>query len=92
MQTVEDLFGQLAPALGAVLDWPQVSAVSALKAEGTRVVVQQEYSGGYSAALSVTLPAVTLLASPLIVTWRMFSPFIVARADRKRLQGRQTWR
>jgi electron transfer flavoprotein beta subunit len=58
VQTVEDLFGQLAPALGAVLDWPQVSAVSALKAEATHVVVQQEYSGGYSAALSVALPAV----------------------------------
>ena len=58
VQTVEDLFGQLAPALGAVLDWAQVSAVSALKADGEQIVVQQEYSGGYSAALSLSLPAV----------------------------------
>ncbi|HWH83528.1 MAG TPA: hypothetical protein VNU71_14955 [Burkholderiaceae bacterium] len=58
VQTVEDLFGQLAPALGAELDWPQVSAVSSLEAAGTKIVVQQEYSGGYSAALSVSMPAV----------------------------------
>lgn len=58
VQTVEDLFGQLAPALGAVLDWPQVSAVSALKAEGPGVLAQQEYSGGFMANHFVPLPAV----------------------------------
>ena len=36
VQTVEDLFGQLAPTLGAVLDWPQVSAISGVKLEGER--------------------------------------------------------
>ena len=58
VQTVEDLFGQLAPAVGATLDWPQVSAVSSVKADGHNVLVQQEYSGGIVATLSVTLPAV----------------------------------
>lgn len=58
VQTPEDLYGQLAPALGGVLDWPQVSAVSGLKAEASQILVQQEYSGGFSAQLSVSLPAV----------------------------------
>ena len=58
VQTVEDLFGQLAPALGALLDWPQVSAVSALKADGSGVLAQQEYSGGFTTAHLVQLPAV----------------------------------
>ena len=30
VQTPEDLFGQLAPYLGAILDWPHVSAVSSI--------------------------------------------------------------
>ena len=58
VQTPEDLFGQLAPALGATLQWPQLSAVSGIKADGANIVVQQEYSGGYAATLNLTLPAV----------------------------------
>ena len=58
VQTPEDLFGQLAPALGATLQWPQLSAVSGIKADASGIVVQQEYSGGYAATLSLTLPAV----------------------------------
>ena len=58
VQTVEDLFGQLAPSLGAVLDWPQVSAVSGVTIDGLNALVQQEYSGGIVATLSVALPAV----------------------------------
>ncbi|MGO4001490.1 electron transfer flavoprotein subunit beta/FixA family protein [Pseudomonas fluorescens] len=58
VQTAEDLFGQLAPALGAVLDWPQVSAVNSLRAENGLLIVQQEYSGGIAATLSTSLPAV----------------------------------
>ncbi len=58
VQTVEDLFGQLAPAVGAVLDWPQISAVSGVRVDGQNVFVQQEYSGGIVATLSVALPAV----------------------------------
>ncbi len=58
VQTGEDLFGQLAPALGAVLDWPQVSAVSSVKIENDAVIVQQEYSGGFAATHALRLPAV----------------------------------
>lgn len=58
VQTGEDLFGQLAPSLGALLDWPQVSAVSSAKIDGHAAVVQQEYSGGFTASHSVRLPAV----------------------------------
>jgi electron transfer flavoprotein beta subunit len=58
VQTIEDLFGQLAPSLGAVLDWPQVSAVSGVAIEGSKAIVQQEYSGGVIATLSVDFPAV----------------------------------
>jgi electron transfer flavoprotein beta subunit len=58
VQTVEDLFGQLAPTLGAILDWPQVNAISGVKLERERLVVQQEYSGGFAATLALPLPAV----------------------------------
>jgi electron transfer flavoprotein beta subunit len=58
VQTGEDLFGQLAPSLGAVLDWPQVSAVSSARVDDGAVIVQQEYSGGFTATHSVLMPAV----------------------------------
>lgn len=58
VQTPEDLYGQLAPYLGAVLDWPHVSAVSGLQRVGEGVEVLQEYSGGVSARLRLRLPAV----------------------------------
>jgi electron transfer flavoprotein beta subunit len=58
VQTAEDLFGQLAPSLAAVLDWPQMSAVSGVTVSGGNVVAQQEYSGGFAAAHSIALPAV----------------------------------
>lgn len=58
VQTPEDIFGQLAPCLGATLDWPQASAVSSVKPDGGAVLVQQEFSGGLSATLRLLLPAV----------------------------------
>lgn len=58
VQTPEDLFGQLAPYLGATLDWPHVSAVGGMRPAGDGIEVQQEYSGGVSATLRVGLPAV----------------------------------
>lgn len=58
VQTPEDIFGQLAPCLSAHLDWPHVCAVSGVRAEGEGIVVRQEYSGGVSAMLRVSLPAV----------------------------------
>jgi electron transfer flavoprotein beta subunit len=58
VQTPEDLFGQLAPYLGAILDWPHVSAVSSIQSAGECVEVLQEYSGGVSSRLRLSLPAV----------------------------------
>lgn len=56
--SVDDLFGELAPLLGAGLKWPQVSAVSDMKFDQDRLVVRQEYSGGRAALLGLGLPAV----------------------------------
>jgi len=59
VQTPEDVFGQLAPFLAAHLDMPTVNAVGGVSADGEAAVdVRQEYSGGMSAILGVTLPAV----------------------------------
>lgn len=58
VQTPEDLFGQLAPYLGATLDWPHVSAASGVQHSGDGIEVLQEYSGGVSATLRLGLPAV----------------------------------
>ncbi len=58
VQTIEDLFGQLAPYLGSLLDWPHVSAVSGVALDQGHIVVRQEYSGGRQARIEVALPAV----------------------------------
>ena len=58
VQTPEDVFGQLAPFIGAALDWPQVSAVSGIRTDSSAVFLQQEFSGGVSTTLRVALPAV----------------------------------
>jgi electron transfer flavoprotein beta subunit len=58
VQTPEDIHGQLAPFMAAALGWPSVSAVSSARIDGNAIVVQQEFSGGVSALLEVTLPAV----------------------------------
>ncbi len=58
VQTIEDIYGQLAPYLGALLDWPQVSAVSGVQLADGRCTLRQEYSGGRQALLEVQLPAV----------------------------------
>lgn len=58
VQTPEDIFGQLAPYLGAYLQWPQISAVSGVRADGGGIELRQEFSGGVSTTLRVTLPAV----------------------------------
>lgn len=58
VQTPEDLYGQLAPYLGAILDWPHVSAVGGIQSAGECVEVLQEYSGGVSSRLRLGLPAV----------------------------------
>jgi len=58
VQTAEDLYGQLAPILGALLDWPQASAISGVSLEGNALRARQEYSGGRQALLELDLPAV----------------------------------
>jgi len=58
VQTPDDLYGQLAPYLGAILDWPHVSAVGGIHSVGDCVEVLQEYSGGVSSRLRLALPAV----------------------------------
>ena len=57
VQTPENIFGQLAPYLGAILDSPlHVSAVSSIQSAGECVEVLQEYSGGVSWRLSLACP------------------------------------
>ena len=58
VQTPEDLGGQLAPALGAVLEWPQLSAVAGVHPREDGLVVRQEHSGGYATRVLVSPPAV----------------------------------
>ncbi len=58
VQTPEDVFGQLAPTLAGRLGWPTVNAVSSVSVQDGKIVVRQEYSGGLSAILQVSGPAV----------------------------------
>ena len=58
VQTPEDLGGQLAPALGAVLGWPHVSAVAGVQVREDGLAVRQEHSGGYATRLLIAPPAV----------------------------------
>ena len=58
VQTPEDLFGQLALYPGAELEWPHISAVSGVHADGADILVQQELGGSATATLRVRLPAV----------------------------------
>jgi electron transfer flavoprotein beta subunit len=58
VQTPEDTYGQLAPFVGAILDWPCVSAVSAVQLGEGAVTVTQELSGGGTATLRLRTPAV----------------------------------
>ena len=58
VQTPEDIFGQLAPFIGALLGWPHVSVVSGVRAVDGGIAVQQEFSGGITTTLQIALPAV----------------------------------
>ncbi len=58
VQTPEDVFGQLAPYVGALLDWPHVSSTSGVAFAEGEVQVSQERGGGATAHYSVQLPAV----------------------------------
>lgn len=56
--STDDLYGELAPTLSAMLNWPQASAVSDVQFDGDKVVVRQEYAGGIAALVELDLPAV----------------------------------
>ena len=57
VQAADDLDGQLAPIVAAMLDLPQLSVVVGVKATDG-VSVDQEFAGGVVATLDVTTPAV----------------------------------
>jgi electron transfer flavoprotein beta subunit len=58
VQTPEDVGGQLAASLGALLGWPHVSAVAGLRPRGDGFAVRQEHSGGYAIQVDVPTPCV----------------------------------
>ncbi|HET9014348.1 MAG TPA: electron transfer flavoprotein subunit beta/FixA family protein [Thermomicrobiaceae bacterium] len=58
VQAPDDLDGQLAPMVAATLDLPHVAVVTSVRAAQEAVTVRQEFSGGRSAELEVSLPAV----------------------------------
>lgn len=58
VQAPDDLDGQLAPMVAARLGVPHVSVVTSIAASGDGVSVRQEFSGGRSTELALSLPAV----------------------------------
>lgn len=58
VQSTEDVFGQLAPYVGALLDWPHVSGTNRVMADGAGLRVTQERGAGVAVTYEMTLPAV----------------------------------
>jgi len=58
VQSVEDVFGQLAPYVGALLDRPHVSGTNRIVADGGRLRVTQERGAGVAVTYEVAMPAV----------------------------------
>jgi electron transfer flavoprotein beta subunit len=58
VQSSEDVFGQLAPYAGALLDWPHISGTNRIAAKGSGLDVTQERGSGVAVTYEVTLPAV----------------------------------
>ncbi len=58
VQAADDLDGQVGPLLARELGWPCVTVVSGVRVEDGRVVVTKEFTGGVTAELEVSLPAV----------------------------------
>ncbi len=56
--STDDLFGELAAYIAADLGWPQASAISDFRIDQDKIVVRQEYSGGFASSLEITTPAV----------------------------------
>jgi electron transfer flavoprotein beta subunit len=58
VQSTEDVFGQLAPYVGALLDWPHISGTNRIAANGAGLQVTQERGAGVAVTYEVALPAV----------------------------------
>lgn len=58
VQAADDLDGQLASILGAVLGWPHVAVAIGVEAKDGTARVRQEFSGGVVAELDITTPAI----------------------------------
>jgi len=58
VQAADDLDGQGAGILAALLGWPHAAVVVGVEPEGDRVVVTQEIGGGATARSALTMPAV----------------------------------
>jgi len=58
VQSPEDVFGALAPYVGALLRWPHVSGTNRIAARDGLLLVSQERGAGGSVTYEVTLPAV----------------------------------
>lgn len=63
VQTPNDVYGQLLPYIAHAFDWPQVNGVVAIRSASDSVEVTQEYGGGRSAVLAMTLPAAVAIQS-----------------------------
>ena len=58
VQSSEDVFGQLAPYVGALLDWPHVSGTNRIVANGAVLRVTQERGAGVAVTYELATPAV----------------------------------
>ncbi|WP_165899836.1 electron transfer flavoprotein subunit beta/FixA family protein [Borborobacter arsenicus] len=58
VQAPGDIFGQLAPFTAAELAWPLLGGAVGIDCSADAPIVAQEFGGGRSAQISVTLPAV----------------------------------
>jgi electron transfer flavoprotein beta subunit len=58
VQSSEDVFGQLAPYVGALLDWPHVSGTNRIVASDDKLLVTQERGGGVAVTYEMATPAV----------------------------------
>lgn len=58
VQSTEDVFGQLAPYLGAMLGWPHLSGTNRISQRGDGLRVTQERGAGVAATYEVSLPMV----------------------------------
>ncbi|HEU5003180.1 MAG TPA: electron transfer flavoprotein subunit beta/FixA family protein [Actinomycetota bacterium] len=65
VQAPDDLDGQLPVLLAGLLGHPHASVIVEVEADGTRLIVTQEHSGGRLARLALTPPAVLGIQSSL---------------------------